>query len=90
MDEFSNVLHCPVCGDSNNHVGKIHTMKSNDDYSAGWSGRGGLTAIRMSGECGSQWEFCLGEHKGNVSVFTRIIESCSTAMREITDLIKGV
>jgi hypothetical protein len=91
MDEFSNVLHCPVCGFDYNHIGAVYQMTAKDDYySAGWAGRGPLAAIRLSGECGSKWELCLGEHKGHVSSFTRIVESCSTAMRSITDLIKRV
>lgn len=47
-----------------------------DNYEAKWGGRGDLAVIPMWGECGSQWEVCIGFHKGQSRIFVRVSESC--------------
>ena len=67
-------LACPVClGDSGEfqHAGEPRVIPGNDSYEAGWPGRGDLIVIPFSGECGHDWELCVGFHKGNNSIFAR-------------------
>lgn len=73
--EFTPLL-CPVCGFNCNHIGEIRTIPGNDGYEA-WYGRGDLTVIPYSGECGSEWEICFGFHKGVSSIFVRVKISCT-------------
>lgn len=70
-------LICPICGFGYNHPGTPRAISGDDNYDA-WSGRGDLTAIPFSGECGSQWELCLGFHKGHTACFVRVRKSCTT------------
>lgn len=69
-------LTCPECGFECNHLGQPEKKSGNDNYDAGWGGRGDLIVIPVEGECGSVWEVCFGFHKGNVAAFTRVIKSC--------------
>ena|SRR5690349_7636910 len=64
-------LACPVCGDTYHHWRTPHEVPGNDNYEAGWPGRGNLLVIPIDGECGHYWELCLGSHKGDVAIFAR-------------------
>jgi len=72
----ASTLICPECGDICNHLGQPKTIIGNDKYAAGWGGRGDLIVIPIEGECGSNWQICLGFHKGSIAAFTRTIKSC--------------
>lgn len=65
-------VECPVdSSDVGIHFGKVKTVPGNDNYDAGWSGKGDLIVIPCHCECGHQWEMCLGFHKGTVFTFIR-------------------
>ena len=51
-------LKCPVCGDSYQRVGTHQLVSGNDNYEAGWTGRGHLDVLPVEGECGHKWEVC--------------------------------
>lgn len=70
-------LLCPVCEGTYNHIEKPSYQDGRDDYAAHWDGRGDLIIIPLWGECGSKWELCVGFHKGESSVFARVISACS-------------
>ena len=74
----ASTLTCPECGFECNHFGQAKTILGNDNYDAGWGGRGDLIVIPIDGECGAIWEICFGFHKGNIAAFTRIIQSCKS------------
>lgn len=63
---------CPVCQFDCTHTHGVKTVKGNDNYEAGWAGRGDLVVVTMGGECGHGWELCIGFHKGQQAIFTRI------------------
>lgn len=79
-DGAKNLL-CPVCGFNYNHIEPPYLTDGNDDYAAGWGGRGDLAVVPMWGECGSKWEVCIGFHKGQSPIFVRVIESCEDKKR---------
>lgn len=64
-------LLCPLCGFDYNHFSKCEIENGNDDYDASWSGRGDLTVLKFWGECGHNWELCIGFHKGQSFIFAR-------------------
>jgi len=64
----SRLLVCPVCGGEYNHVMGFEVVSS-DDYKAWSGGRGNCYIIKMSGECGHDWEICIGFHKGYCYIF---------------------
>lgn len=64
-------FHCPQCGFEYVHFGDGKTIDGNDNYDAGWGGRGAVIVIPCSCENGHGWEFCIGFHKGNTVVFCR-------------------
>lgn len=68
---------CPVCGFDYHHPTQPITIGSNDNYRAGWWGRGDLTIIPFWGECGHIWELCVGFHKGYSYLFLRTEDSIS-------------
>lgn len=75
-----NSIRCPNCesmGDTGlyTHVSSAKIVNGNDNYEAGWEGRGDLTVIRFYCEAGHTWELCIGFHKGNSYLFKRIIIS---------------
>jgi len=65
-------LQCPLCRDTYQHTGHQQTILGNDNYEAGWEGRGDLLVVPLEGECGHLWEICLGFHKGETFVFVRV------------------
>ena len=67
---------CPVCGGNYNHFKPPYLKDGGDNYEAKWGGRGDLAVIPMWGECGSQWEVCIGFHKGQNPIFVRVSSSC--------------
>ncbi|SOD42389.1 hypothetical protein SAMN06298226_2728 [Nitrosovibrio sp. Nv4] len=69
-------LLCPVCSGSYNHMEPSYLKDGGDNYDAKWGGRGDLTVVPMWGECGSKWEVCIGFHKGESFMFTRVSQSC--------------
>lgn len=54
-----------------NHPGKPVVVAGNDEYAAGWNGRGDLIVIPMACENGHGYEVCLGFHKGGAHAFLR-------------------
>ena len=68
---------CPCCGDYNQHVGDPHVIDGEDDYRAGWGGRGDLVLVPFWGECGSEWDICFGFHKGSTEAFVRVRVPCT-------------
>lgn len=69
-------LLCPVCKGTYNHIEAPEMQNGRDDYAANWEGRGDLIVVPLWGECGSKWELCLGFHKGETSIFARVISAC--------------
>lgn len=74
-DQKHNLL-CPICRNNYQHMERPESQNSRDSYGANWEGRGDLIIVPMSGECGSKWELCLGFHKGDTVIFSRVIEAC--------------
>jgi len=75
-DGIMTDLKCPECGHNNQHLLQPHFVSGNDNYEAGWNGRGDLVIVPIESECGSNWEICLGFHKGTTSSFVRLGRSC--------------
>jgi hypothetical protein len=65
-------LRCPVCRDTYQHVQRPQVLDGNDNYEAGWSGRGDLIIVPVEGECMHRWQLCLGFHKGETFCFVRV------------------
>lgn len=65
----SEPMNCPICGFEYVHFGKPTYKSGEDDYKAGWGGRGDLITIPMHCEDGCEWELSLGFHKGQVFPF---------------------
>ena len=72
----SRLLKCPVCAFDYTHVEPPYLKDGGDNYEAGWNGRGDLAVVPVWSECGSKWQVCIGFHKGQSAIFTRVIESC--------------
>jgi hypothetical protein len=64
-------LLCPVCGFEYQHWAEPFIKPGNDNYEASWGGRGDLLVIPMRGECGHEWDICIGTHKGYSELFVR-------------------
>lgn len=64
-------LLCPVCNHFNSHVKPPFFMVDEK-----WHGNGVLAVTPMWSECGSEWEVCIGSHKGEAPIFVRITKSC--------------
>jgi hypothetical protein len=85
------MMVCPVCKDTYSHQYKIEEVDGQDDYRAGWGGRGDLTVISYFGECGHQWEICLGFHKGQTYAFVNIRDDIQIDFSsDITGLFENV
>lgn len=76
--DAKRLLTCPVCGFDYTHVDPPYLKDGDDNYQAGWGGRGDLVVVPLWSECGSKWELCLGFHKGQTAVFTRLVETCKS------------
>lgn len=70
------MLKCPFCGDGYVHAGAPYVERSPSDYGNNWWGRGQLIRIPFEGECGSEWDLCIGQHKGNEYIFVSLQKSC--------------
>lgn len=68
--EFDD-LNCPFCGFNNVHIGRAKNLEGQDNYLAPWPGRGDLIIVPMQCESGCSFDFCIGFHKGDVSIFAR-------------------
>lgn len=77
------VLHCPVCGCEWTHVTPPHLS-----YGEKWGGNAELAVSPVWSECGSVWQVCIGFHKGESVIFTRLIESCVDAKAKAKELQK--
>lgn len=77
---------CPLCGDEYQHAGDPRTIPGNDNYEAGWPGRGDLLVIPFRGECGHRWELCFGFHKGSSHVFARSADGADIDIERIIQL----
>jgi hypothetical protein len=69
--EIRHKVVCPVCGFDYAHLIGTRLVSGNDNYAAGWGGRGDLVAVHFEGECGHDWEICFGFHKGQTFTFVR-------------------
>jgi hypothetical protein len=67
-------IQCPLCKDLYQHLHKPQMIDGNDNYEAGWPGRGDLVVVPIDGECGHNWELCIGFHKGFAGIFARLPE----------------
>lgn len=67
---------CPCCGfDYASFTAPVFVpVGAKEDIN--WGPRGNLIVVKFYGECGSEWEFCLGFHKGRTSNFIRINKAC--------------
>jgi hypothetical protein len=65
-------LRCPECADTYQGTAAPQTVTSEDDYSAGWGGRGPVLVVPMVGNCGHAWALCFGFHKGETFAFVRV------------------
>lgn len=68
---LGDCIMCPICDFNYNHVRAMETIPGNDNYEAGWTGRGDLIVIQMECESGHKWELCIGFHKGQNFIFAR-------------------
>jgi len=77
----SRLLVCPVCGGEYNHVIGFEIVSS--DYYEAWSpGCGSCYIVKMSGECGHDWEICIGFHKGYCYMFAdRKIQDANSGLQ---------
>lgn len=64
-------LECPVCGCFNTHLNPPYLVVGED-----WNGYGELAITPLNSECGCEWEVCIGFHKGDSVIFTRINSPC--------------
>ncbi|MDO8997667.1 MAG: hypothetical protein Q7U77_13665 [Sediminibacterium sp.] len=64
-------LFCPICKCINSHINPPFLMVDEN-----WHGNGELAVTPIWSECGSEWQICIGSHKGFVPIFVRIIKSC--------------
>jgi len=71
IDFNATIILCPVCGYNFQHTGRPIVRTANTGY------KQGVIAIPMKGECGSEWEFCIGEHKGQCFAFINITKPCT-------------
>lgn len=67
-------VRCPLCGYVDQDMGLPALVPGEDNYKAGWGGRGDLIVIPMKGYCGHKWDICFGFHKGRVAAFARVFE----------------
>lgn len=59
-------IHCPICGNQYTHLsGEPSKAKGNDNYEAGFWGRGDAIRFNMYCEDGHSWTVRFGFHKGN-------------------------
>jgi hypothetical protein len=63
---------CSVCPDEYQHPQCPQVVPGEDNYEAGWGGRGDLTVLPFEGECGHSWALCFGFHKGMTAVFVAV------------------
>lgn len=78
-DGTPTALRCPTCQFGYQRWGAPQVIKGNDHYEAGWVGQGDLLIVPMKGECGHNWELCIGFHKGISGIFVRVSAPTSTA-----------
>jgi hypothetical protein len=71
FDSGQRNLFCPVCGCINAHVKPPYLMVDET-----WHGNGVLAVTPLWSECGSEWEVCIGSHKGDAPMFIRVNKSC--------------
>lgn len=67
-------LFCPICGCINSHVKPPYLMVDGK-----WHGNGELAVTPMWSECGSEWQVCIGSHKGDAPIFVRVSKSCKNS-----------
>jgi len=72
-EDYFYLIKCPACGFEFNHFRAPYVVKGNDNYEA-WRGRGSMVVIPFWGECGHEWELCIGFHKGQCFMFTNVID----------------
>ena len=68
-----SLLLCPACEFDYVHFGAPIVEAGNDNYEASWPGRGDLLRIPCYCEDGHTFDICLGFHKGNSWMFTRLV-----------------
>jgi hypothetical protein len=81
-DGEGNGLQCPFCDLEYVQFGRPYQIDGQDNYKAGWGGRGDLLVIPFYGECGSRWELCFGFHKGSTDSFLRVSVDCRDLPKE--------
>lgn len=77
-DNYTSELKCPVCGYDYQDFSTPKIVSDEEAWKANWKGRGSLLIIPMEGECGSQWQICIGFHKGKSKIFTQLVQACKT------------
>lgn len=78
-----NLIRCPVCGHNNSHTGDAKFLSS--DERKAWDGRGSCITIEFEGECGHEWNLCIGYHKGENFVFNDITKPISNEEQKAID-----
>ena len=78
-DGTPTALRCPTCQFEYQRWGQPRVVQGNDHYEAGWGGQGDLLVVPIKGECGHNWELCIGFHKGISGIFVRVAAPPSTA-----------
>jgi len=64
-------LDCPICMCINGEVESPYLVIDDN-----WNGYGPLSITPINSHCGSKWEICVGSHKGDVTIFSRVKQSC--------------
>ena len=63
------MIVCPICGLDYVHLTGTAVIDGQDNYKAGWGGRGDLCRVSFWCENGHVWNLCFGFHKGNLFGF---------------------
>lgn len=64
VDEWGDMLACPICKDHYVHFEKPKYIFSRDEWRGAWDGRGNAIKIKLNCENGHEWVLRLGHHKG--------------------------
>ena len=65
---LEELLRCPICRFEYQRFSDPELISGEDNYKA-WHGRGDLIKIPFFGECGHNWNICIGHHKGQSFAF---------------------
>lgn len=77
---------CPECGFDYVHIGTAEEVNGNDNYEAGWGGRGDAVRVGMWCEAGHSWVLRFGFHKGQTFA---AIEKLEVMTSDLLTILSG-